>query len=100
VLIEDLSSACSDIDELAAVIAALDLTITVANTLAHLGGALGKPTWVLLSPTPEWRYPRAGPRMPWYPSLRLYRRANPGVATDLMEQVCNDLSRELPRALE
>jgi ADP-heptose:LPS heptosyltransferase len=100
VLIEDLSSTCSDIDELAAVIAALDLTITVANTLAHLGGALGKPTWVLLSPTPEWRYPRAGQRMPWYSSLRLYRRTNPGDATDIMTQVRNDLSREYPKALE
>ncbi len=67
----------ADIDELAAAIAALDLVITVDNTIAHLAGALGVPAWVLLPFSAEWRYGREGETMPWYPSLRLFRQPAP-----------------------
>jgi ADP-heptose:LPS heptosyltransferase len=67
----------ADIDELAAAIAALDLVISVDNTVAHLAGALGRPVWVLLPFAPEWRYLRSGDTMPWYPSARLFRQTRP-----------------------
>jgi ADP-heptose:LPS heptosyltransferase len=57
------------------VLSALDLVITVDNTVSHLAGALGIPVWTLLPSSPEWRYPRSGETMPWYPSMRLFRRA-------------------------
>lgn len=72
--IEDRCDVCADIDELASLVCALDLIITVDNTLAHLAGALGRPVWVLLPSAPEWRYPRAGSEMPWYGSMTLFRR--------------------------
>jgi hypothetical protein len=67
----------SDIDELAAVIGALDLVITVDNTVAHLAGALGRRVWILLPFAPEWRYLRSGDTMPWYPSARLFKQTRP-----------------------
>ena len=63
-----------DLDELAALLGALDLVVSVANTNVHLAGALGRPAWVLVSERPEWRYGASGESMPWYPSARLFRR--------------------------
>ena len=59
------------LDEAAALITALDLVISVANSSAHLTGALGRPGWVMLNESPEWRWLGAGEACPWYPSLRL-----------------------------
>jgi tetratricopeptide (TPR) repeat protein len=67
----------SDIGELAAAIVALDLVISVDNTVAHLAGALGRPVWILLPFAPEWRYLRSGDTMPWYPSARLFKQSRP-----------------------
>lgn len=64
----------SDLDELAALMSALDLVISVDNTNVHLAGALGRPVWALLSGSPEWRYGASGDSMPWYSSAKLYRR--------------------------
>lgn len=70
--------AVRDFDELAALIAALDLVIAVPSSVTHLSGALGKPLWIMLSASPEWRYLWQGERMPWYPSARLFRQSKPG----------------------
>lgn len=66
--------ALDDLDECAALIAALDLVISVDNTVVHLAGALGRPCWTLLTHVPDWRYGLQGEVMPWYPSLRLFRQ--------------------------
>ncbi|MCC6532787.1 MAG: glycosyltransferase family protein [Burkholderiales bacterium] len=73
----------SDLDATAALISALDVVVTVANTNAHLAGALGRPAWVLLNACPEWRWWQSGERSPWYPSLTLLRaeRCHPLDAT-------------------
>ncbi|MDH5535942.1 MAG: tetratricopeptide repeat protein [Betaproteobacteria bacterium] len=64
----------SDLDELAALLCALDLVISVDNTNVHLAGALGRPVWALLPPSPDWRYGVNRETMPWYHSVRLVRR--------------------------
>jgi hypothetical protein len=74
VTVKQLGTAIDDLDELAAIIGALDLVVSVDNTVAHLAGALGQPVWTLLPESPEWRYPRSGVAMPWYPSMRLIHR--------------------------
>jgi hypothetical protein len=63
-----------DLDEFAAALAALDLVITVPTATAHIAGALGKPAWVLAPRVANWRYLQSGERMPWYASLRIFRR--------------------------
>jgi ADP-heptose:LPS heptosyltransferase len=64
----------ADFADTAALVAALDLVITVDTAVAHLAGALGVETWVLLPHFPDWRWGVAGERTPWYPSLRLFRQ--------------------------
>ena len=84
----------ADIDELAAAIAALDLVISVDTTAVHLAGALGHPVWVLLPSAPEWRYPRSGVTMPWYPSARLFRQTKPREWASVISEV-GDAMRQL-----
>jgi Glycosyltransferase family 9 (heptosyltransferase) len=58
----------------AAVMAHLDLVITTDTSIAHLAGALGRPTWVALNASPDWRWLLERSDTPWYPSLRLFRQ--------------------------
>ena len=68
----------TDYAETAALIAALDLTITVDTSVAHVAGALGHPAWVLLPYAPDWRWLLNRNDTPWYDSLRLFRQSSPG----------------------
>jgi tetratricopeptide (TPR) repeat protein len=74
----DFASAIRDFAEFAALIAELDLIITVDTAAAHLAGALGIPVWVLLPFTPDWRWHIEGVETPWYPTMRLFRQNTPG----------------------
>jgi len=64
----------ADMDDMAALIANLDLVITVCTTAAHLCGALGKTAWIMVPAVAEWRYLESGSQIPWYPALRLFRQ--------------------------
>lgn len=64
-------------EEAAALVASLDLVISVCTALVHLAGALGMPVWVLVPNSPGWRYMRDRDNLPWYPSARLFRQAVP-----------------------
>ena len=59
----------------AAVVAVCDLVITTDGDIAHLAGAMGKETWIMLDPTGGWRWRETGDRTPLYPSVRLFREA-------------------------
>jgi predicted O-linked N-acetylglucosamine transferase (SPINDLY family) len=61
----------------AGVIANLDLVISVDTSVAHLAGAMGVPTWVLIPFIPDWRWMMHGQRTPWYNSMRLFRQQRP-----------------------
>jgi tetratricopeptide (TPR) repeat protein len=65
-----------DLDQVAALICACDVVVTIGNTVAHLAGALGKRAAVLLPYNPSWRWMLTGDRTPWYGCLRLYRKKN------------------------
>jgi len=67
-----------DFSDTAALIAELDLVISVDTAVAHLAGALGKPVWLLLAYHPDWRWMLERSDSPWYPSMRLFRQAMPG----------------------
>jgi tetratricopeptide (TPR) repeat protein len=65
-----------NIYETAAIIKNLDLVITVDTSIAHLSGALGVNTWVLLTKTPDWRWCLNKTNSYWYNSVRLFRQKN------------------------
>jgi hypothetical protein len=72
----DLDPRLADFSDTAAVIEQLDLTICVDTSVAHLAGAMGKPTWLLL-PTPcDWRWLNHGATSPWYPTMRIFRQTS------------------------
>ena len=83
-----------DFENTAALCACLDLVITVDTSLAHLAGALGQQTWVLLAHTPDFRWLRDRPDSPWYPSLKLYRQAAAGDWIGVFKRIAADLRRE------
>jgi hypothetical protein len=71
----DWSIDLADFADSAALIANLDLVLTVDTSLAHLAGAMGKPTWVLLPYAPDWRWLLDRADSPWYPTVRLFRQS-------------------------
>lgn len=81
-----------DIDATAALVAGADLVITVDTMIAHLAGALGTPTWLLLKHEPDWRWPRDGDATIWYPRMRLYRQPEPGDWSSVIDRVATDLT--------
>jgi tetratricopeptide (TPR) repeat protein len=85
--------AIDDYDETAALVAALDLVVSVQTAVVHLGGALGRPVWVLVPAVPEWRYLVAGERLPWYPSVRLFRQDGRRDWQTVIETVALELQR-------
>ena len=63
-----------DFSDTAALVANMDLVIAVDTSVAHLGGALAKPVWVLLPFIPDWRWLLDRDDSPWYPTMRLFRQ--------------------------
>ena len=76
--LRDFSADLTDFSETAALIENLDLVITVCTGVAHLAGALGKPSWVLLAFNADWRWFQGRDDSPWYPSVRLFRQPSIG----------------------
>jgi tetratricopeptide (TPR) repeat protein len=72
--IVDLTEHLTDFAETAALVSCLDLVITVDTSVAHLAGALGRTTWVLLPHTPDFRWLLDRDDSPWYPTMRLFRQ--------------------------
>jgi len=72
----DLAPGLVDFAETAAAVSALDLVISVDTAVAHIAGALGLPTWIMLPVNADWRWLRERRDSPWYPSMRLYRQEN------------------------
>jgi hypothetical protein len=91
--IAEFPGATADMDDLASLVAALDLVVSVCNTTVHVAGALGKEVLVMAPFVPEWRYGMRGERMVWYPAARVFRQARYGA----WDQVLEDVKARLPR---
>jgi hypothetical protein len=76
--IADWTDQLFDMADTAALVANLDLVITVDTAIAHLAGAMGKRVWVLLPFVPDWRWMLGRGDSPWYPTMRLFRQARLG----------------------
>jgi tetratricopeptide (TPR) repeat protein len=71
----------------AALLETLDLVVSVDTSVAHLSGAMGKKTWVLLCYLPDWRWLWDRKDNPWYPSVTLYRQPAPNDWESVMSEV-------------
>ncbi len=67
-----------DFADTAAILAQVDLLISVDTAVVHLAGAMGKPVWLVLRKAGEWRWLRDTAVSPWYPGLRLFRQTKHG----------------------
>jgi len=82
-----------DFADTAAVIALVDLVVSVDTSVAHLAGAMGRPVWILLPFSPDWRWTLAGESSPWYPTARLFRQPALGDWDSVIERVRRELDR-------
>ena len=81
-----------DFDGMAALVAELDLVISVDTSIAHLAGALARPTWILLASGADWRWYPLGADSPWYPTARLFRQPRLGDWTTVVLRVRDELA--------
>jgi tetratricopeptide (TPR) repeat protein len=77
-MVTDHSTELADFADTAALLSLMDLVISVDTAVAHLAGALARPTWLLLPLSAEWRWLTQRNDSPWYPTLRLFRQPAPG----------------------
>jgi len=82
-----------DFADTAALLAALDLLISVDSAPAHLAGALGRPVWTLLPYMPDWRWRGDDEVSRWYPSMRLFRQQRAGDWEEVLQRVAGALRR-------
>jgi hypothetical protein len=88
----DWMSDCSDFADTAAIIAGLDLVISVDTAVAHLAGALAIPVWLLNRYDGEWRWLRDRTDSPWYPTMKIFTQPNPGDWLGLISTVVAELA--------
>jgi tetratricopeptide (TPR) repeat protein len=89
----DFTADLNDFSDTAALIANLDLVITVDTAVAHLTGALGKPLWVMLPANSDWRWLEHRSDSPWYPTARLFRQTTLGDWAPVVECMRDALVR-------
>jgi ADP-heptose:LPS heptosyltransferase len=88
----DRTEELKDFADTAALIANLDLVISVDTAVAHLAGAMGKPVWTLLPFVAEWRWLQEREDSPWYPSMRLFRQSSLGDWDSVITRATDALS--------
>ena len=84
-----------DFSDTASVVEQLDLVISADTSVAHLAGALGRNTWLLLPFAPDWRWMLAREDTPWYPGHRLFRQPAPGNWTAVVQRVRDALLQQV-----
>jgi tetratricopeptide (TPR) repeat protein len=89
--IVDLTEHLADFADTAALIRCLDLVITVDTAVAHLAGALGCPTWILLPHMPDFRWLLDRDDSPWYPTMRLFRQTGTGDYASVLGRMRSEL---------
>jgi len=88
----DLTAELSDFAETAALASCLDIVITVDTSVAHLAGALGRPTWIMLPHSPDFRWLLDREDSPWYPTARLFRLSKSRDWNELVDRVRSALA--------
>lgn len=90
--VTDWSAELFDFADTAALIANLDLVISVDTSVCHLAGALGVRVWTLIPIPTDWRWLLDRADSPWYPTMRLFRQRAPGEWSDVIAHVAQELA--------
>lgn len=97
--IVDLGRECSEevgsFRQTAAILPHLDLIVTVDTAIAHLAGAMGVPTWIILSAQADWRWLRERSDTPWYPKTRLFRQRTLNDWSDVFQRMADELAKQV-----
>jgi len=94
VSVMDWTSELRDFDDTAALVANLDLIISVDTAVAHLAGAMGKTTWIMIPYVPDWRWLLGHADSPWYPTMRIFRQSMRGDWGTVVEEVRAALAKQ------
>ncbi len=89
----DLAAELKDFADTAAIVANLNLVISVDSSVAHLAGAMGKPVWILLNKGCDWRWFLEREDSPWYPTARLFRQTTAGGWQEVVKLIELELRR-------
>jgi hypothetical protein len=81
----------NDFSDTAAVIANMDLVISVDTAVAHLAGAMAKPVWILIPFVADWRWLLDRDDSPWYPTMRLFRQRSRSDWKAVFQRIANEL---------
>ncbi|MDB5402603.1 MAG: Tetratricopeptide repeat family protein [Rhodopila sp.] len=87
-----LSAEVENFEDTMAIMAGLDLVLTVDTPVAHLAGGMGRPVWIMVPWCAEWRWLQDRTDSPWYPTARLFRQPAPNDWQGTAEQVAEALS--------
>src|SRR5262249_2670638 len=94
--VTQLGTELDDFADTAAVLALVDLVITVDTSVAHLAGAMGRPVYILVPFSPDWRWTLTGESSRWYPTARLFRQPSVGDWDSVIERLRGELARFSP----
>jgi tetratricopeptide (TPR) repeat protein len=91
--VDFLGDELTDFSDTAALLDLMDVVVTVDTSIAHLAGAMGKPVWILLPFSPDWRWMLDRRDSPWYPTARLFRQPRIGDWESVIDEVRRDFHR-------
>lgn len=89
------SQLLNDFTDTAAIIELMDVVVTVCTSVAHLAGAMGKPTWIMLCYAADWRWYIERSDSPWYPAARLFRQQAPADWLPVVANIADKLKKDL-----
>jgi Tfp pilus assembly protein PilF len=89
----NLGAEINDLEDTMAILENLDLLVSVDSGMAHLAGSMGRPVWIMLPHSPDWRWLLDRADSPWYPTVRLFRQTTPKQWTDVAESITKELRR-------
>ena len=86
------ATGAKDFQDTAALVAGLDLVVSVDTSVANLAGAMGRPVWVLAPYVGDWRWMAGGETTPWYPSARIFRQGADHDWTPVVDRVVREIT--------
>ena len=96
----DFGHLIKDFADTAAIMESLDLVISSCTAPAHLAAALGRPTWIALPYSPDWRWLLDRDDSPWYPTVRLFRQSRRGDWSDVADRLAAALRAYAARGVD